>query len=333
MGGLVGPPPPSTGLGGQPNNPYPANTPGVATLPDGTPNFGVAAGGSSASGSTPVDPTGALNIWNIPSEISGQMIWFDTGHRKVTTGGGPIDYTGSGDVNVLNPTPPSKPTTHREAHEILRSPTAIMKQFAAMSFNDPQKFLALQKALAMGPWGTVYATGAFDSHTESALANAMVQYVKLSAGAGVGISFTDYLLQTGARAQSLGGDGTSAGSGGSTAAPFQPQLTDPAEIRAAAQQAFQAAVGKGATSAQLDAFVAQFQAAQKSAELANYKGKGTITMPELTSQAGAYAQQQDPKAYANYKQQSYVDALVNMFAPSGSQRPSASQPVPTAQGG
>ena len=323
MGGMNIPPAPvTTPLGQSPTPP---------TLPDGTPNFPAAAGGS-ASGQTPVDPTGALNIWNIPSDISGQMIWFDTGNTKAKYA---IEDQNVGAQHSpdITPVPGGQPQRVKvsgpSTHEILRSPVAIMKQFAAMSFNDPQKFLALQKALAMGPWGTVYATGAFDSHTESALASAMVQYVKLSAGAGVGISFTDYLLQTGARAQQLGGDGTSAGSGTATA-PFQPQLTDPAEIRAAAQQAFQAAVGKGATASQLDAFVAQFQAAQKSAELANYNGKGAITMPELTSQAGAYAQQEDPKAYAKYKSQSYVDALVNMFAPSGSQRPNMSQPVPTA---
>lgn len=278
--------------------------PGIPINPDGTPNFGVAASGGGASGK--VDATGALSIWNIPTSIAKTRIWFDIGH--------PTDLANE-DRGGLHPGH-LKPVARSNAYQIVRSPQQIMKQFAAMSFNDPNSFFALQKALASGPWGTVNPTGSFDASTEKALGNAMLQYVKLAQGAGVGVSFTDFLLQTGERAQQLGGKGTSLGSGGSQQQ--QVSLADPGAIRQAAQSAAQAALGMGLSNDQLDKFVAQFQASQTAAQTST---ASSSTNPDLSSQAMAFAQQSDPSAYHQNQRQSFVDTLVNMFAPSGSGRP------------
>ena len=301
--------------GGDPNNgtALGSSLPGAAgSVPlnsDGTPNFPSLIPGL-GTGST--DSSGALNIWNLPSEIDGSKpIWFDVGHKQVlrdsyNTPAGVVPAQSAG----------------VSSREILRSPIQIMKQFAAMSFNDPAKFIALQKALASGPWGTVYATGAFDGDTEKALGNAMLQYVKISAGAGVGVSFSDYLLQTAQRAQELGGDGTSAGtnSGSSSSQPPQLQVTDPASIRAAAQSAAEQALGKGLSERKLNDFVQYFQEMQKRAETSIAP---VVASPDLNAEATQFVQEAAPRAYAANKQQSYQDALTRLLM-GGSPTPASS---------
>lgn len=279
---------------------------GGATNPDGTPNFPVAVG---------VGTSKTPTLWNLPTDVpSGQTLWFDTGHTT--------------DSNY-DPTTQSRDRSSFGSHtsgssQVLKTPAQIMAQFAAESQNDPQAFLALQHLLASGPWGsgTVYPTGAWDRNTEAALSGAMSLYYQLSQ-TGVAMSFTDYLQSTAARAQSLGGLGTSLG--GSAAKNTSTPVTDPASIRAAAQSAFQAATGKGATEAQLNHFVSHFQAAQITAETAM---SGTPAAPSLTDQAMSYAQTADPSAYKGNQRQAFTDQLVNMFAPPASQRPNMT-PVPT----
>lgn len=289
----------------------PSPTPPTATpgsiLPNGRPNFNAA-----ASGGSPVDTSGMLNIWNIPKEITSQEIWFDVGHKSLHVS----TDVGAAHSPDISPGLNIEKTTKTGAYQILKSPSEIMKQFAAMSFNDPNQFLALQRALATGAWGSVNATGAFDSATEKALGSAMLQYVKLTQGAGVGVSFTDYLLQTGERAQQLNPP-----TGGAASVV---RLDDPTAIRAAAQQAAQQALGQGLSEDQLSKFVAQFQAAQTTYQTAT---SGSAASPDLSGQAAAYAQQADPQAFHDNQRQSYLSALVNMFAPSGSQRPNTT-PVP-----
>lgn len=295
---------------------------------DGTPNFGVL---------DKTNSSGGYKVWDIPTElnqalaISNGKLWFDTGSKK-TVAYSEEPHNSAYDEQV--PEAARKAASSKfvdiNHYDIMRKPEQIMAQFYAMSFNDPQRFMALQKALASGPWGTVHLNGNFDHDTEVALGNAMLQYVKGAVGAGVAISFTDYLLTMGARAQALGGDGTSLGTGnGSTRAPFQANLDDPIALRDAAQKAAQQALGQGLSPDQLNAFVAHFQAAQTAAEQANYNGKGTVTTPDPVAEAMQFAQQSNPQEYKQNQRQSFMDTLVNMFAPSGSQRPTMT-PTPAA---
>lgn len=294
---------------------------GVPTNPDGTPNFSTGAG---SGGGTPT--AGGLSIWNIPKALAGSKIWFDTGHgtstETHTVGSGRLspDFGVDANGHIGKSETKKSPT----AYEILRSPQQIMAQFAAMSANDPAKFYAMQHALASGPWGSVNPTGAFDQNTETALGNAMLQYVKLTS-TGVGMSFYDYLIKTGQRAQSLGGAGTSLGAGTGAAAP-QINLADPTALRAAAQSAAQAALGQGLTANQLETFVSQFQAAQTTAQSST---GGSVTTPDLSGEAMQFAQKSNPAEYQQNQRQTFLDQLVNMFAPAQSQRPNMT-PVPQA---
>lgn len=286
-------PSPSAGLA-------PSPAPSVPTLPDGTPDYGRASGQAAAT-------TGKTSIWNIPTGVNpNQPIWFDIGHS--TANEQTLDMKTGKTNNIASIT----------SHQIMASPTKIMRQYAALSANDPQAFIAIQKLLASGPWGKVNETGAFDANTESALGQAMAQYLKLSHGAGVAMSFSEYLQKTAATAQALGGDGTSLKQG---SAPPPINLTDPAEIKAAAQSAFQDALGKGATSDQLDAFVKKFQSAQTSAQLTT---SGSMSMPDLSSQSMAYAQKADPQGFKDNQRTSFLDQLVNLL---GGSRPNQA-PVP-----
>jgi hypothetical protein len=283
----------------------------VPTNPDGTPNFPAAAGGAGLPGKA--------DIWNLPAGIDPtRKIWIDIGHS-----GGRSSKVTEYRPGEIKPGRAVQHTTPVSSYQIMKSPIQVLQQFAAMSQNDPQKYFALQGALANGPWGKVYASGAWDSNTEAALKNAMVQYIKL-ADAGVGMSFFDYLIQTSERNQALGGDGSSHkdGSGTNTAI----AVSDPTEIRAAAQSAAQAALGQGLSEDQLDKFVAQFQASQKTAETAT---SGTVTSQDLSSDAMQFAQQSNPEEYQQNQRQTFEDTLVNMFAPSESQRPNMT-PVPKA---
>lgn len=283
---------------------FPQNgPPGGPYLKDGTPDYGRAASQAQAS------IAGKTSIWNIPTGVDpNKPIWFDIG------------YTTTNDPSLNLKTGRTSTNSTSSSHEIMSSPTKIMRQYAAMSANNPGGFLALQKLLASGPWGTVHETGAFDASTESALGQAMAQYLKLSHGAGVAMSFSEYLQKTAETAQALGGDGTSLGQGQHQPPP-PIQLTDPTQIKAAAQSAFQEALGKGASSAQLDKFVKSFQSAQTSAQMVQ---TGTVSMPDLSSQAMAFAQSSDPHGFKENQRTSFMDQLVNLL---GGSRPNQ-QPTP-----
>jgi hypothetical protein len=278
---------------------------GGTANPDGTPNFPASVG---------VGISKTPTLWSLPTDVpNGQKLWFDTGHTTEPN---------------YDPTTESRNRASFGTHvngssEVLKTPAEIMAHFAADSQNNPQEFLALQKLLASGPWGsgTVYPTGSWDNHTEAALSNAMSLYFKL-ASTGVAMSFSQYLTTTAERAQALGGKGTSmgAGAGGSTAIP---RVMDPAQIRNAAQNAAQQALGRGLDEKQLEQFVTQFQQEQ----LSNQDDPYTTTY-KLPGEAMQFAQNVDPSAYRQNQAQSFANVLVNMFAPSVSQRPNM-QPTPS----
>lgn len=288
---------------------FPQNgPPGGPYLKDGTPDFPRSVGQAQAS------VAGKTTIWGIPNGVDpSRPIWFDIGHSR--TNDPSLDLkTGRTSVNASV-----------SSHQIMARPVDIMRQYAAMPANNLPGYLALQKLLASGPWGTVHETGAWDSWTEAALGEAMKRYVQISHaahgdGAGVAMSFSEYLQKTAETAQAVGGDGTSLGSGQHQPPP-PIQLTDPTQIKAAAQSAFQEALGKGASSAQLDKFVKSFQSAQTSAQMVQ---TGTVSMPDLSSQAMAFAQGSDPHGFKENQRTSFMDQLVNLL---GGSRPNQ-QPTP-----
>lgn len=284
-----------------------SNSPtGIPTLPDGTPDYGRAAGQAQTTVS------GRVSIWDIPTGVDpNKPIWFDIGHGE--TNDPSLDLrTGKTSVN-------SSPTST----QILASPTKIMRQYAAMSANDPGSFLALQKLLASGPWGTVHENGAFDHSTEAALGNAMAQYLKLSHGAGVAMSFSEYLQKTAATAQALGGDGTSLGSGQQ-----QPHITlaDPAQIRDATQNAAQAALGRGLSAKELDKFVTEFQNQQIQNQTDTY-----VQQTKLPGEAMAFVQKENPQAFHDNQRAAFLDQLVNLLGGNLTRRPDQ-QPVAAVGG-
>lgn len=316
----------------------------VPLNPDGTPNMG-----SIINGATGI-PDGQATIWNtiLPKDMQniGKGIWYgsDTTTQTVTPhtekilrmpGEGPM---GGSDQNYVPgiqgplgiPGPNGSNSLANEqavqvkggktssTSDIFASPQQILAEVAALS--DPRnpdnltKFVAIQKALASGPWGTVNVNGVFDGSTQKALVDAMQQWYTLSHGAGVGISFMQYLMGSGNIAQALGGAGTSAGS--LAAAAKGPAPLDPARIRGAAQQAAQQALGQGLTGKQLESFVSSFQAQAASSGTSAYESN--IGLPD---KAMAFVQQSNPGEYKANQQQAFIDTLVNMFAPSASQRP------------
>lgn len=276
----------------------------LPTLSNGLPNFLAAAA-----------PPGVTSIWNIPSDISATPIWFDIGHKTEQ------EHPDTSNLAGIEKASKGQLGTVHSSYQIMASPQKIMAQFMAMSKNDLPRFIGFQQALASGVWGNVKVNGSFDPNTERALGNAMLQYVKLTQGAGVGISFSDYLMQSAQTATALAQQ-----QAGATQNPIT--LTDPTAIRAAAQQAAQDALGAGLSESQLNHFVAQFQAAQTKAQT---QVGGSVSSPDLSADAMAYAQKSNPEGYKQNQRQAFLDTLVNMFAPSGSQRPNMT-PTPSVGG-
>ena len=114
---------------------------------------------------------------------------------------------------------------------------------------------------------------------------------------------------------------TAAQPGGSQAIP---RVMDPAQIRTAAQNAAQQALGKGLSEKQLQQFVQQFQAEQLSNQDDPY-----TTSYKLPGEAMSFAQNADPADYRQNQAQTFANTLINMFAPTASQRPNMT-PTPTA---
>lgn len=196
-----------------------------------------------------------------------------------------------------------------------------------------QQYVALQNSLFnAGAYGSTsydkIRWGQWDG-TDKALVNALQSYEDFVTGTGQPMTFDDYLaahrnggVATGSINQ--GGTSVSGGSGKSVIS-----LTDPAQIREAAQQAAQSALGHVLTGSQLDNFVNQFHAAQTSAESAT---SGSASMPDLSAQADLYAQTGDnAQEFANHQAQGYVDTFLNMFLTGQSQRGGV-QPVTPVSG-
>lgn len=193
---------------------------------------------------------------------------------------------------------------------VTSTPFDYMQEFASWSVTNPDQYAALQQQLySAGFYGSKKPRlGVWTTGDAKAMKEAITGYLQVVNPADPQpLTLTDYLDHATRQA---------AKSAQATAPPIP--VTDPNSIKQAAMAAFQAATGQGATDAQLNAFVAQFQASQVSAQSAT---SGVVTSPDLSSEAAAYAQQKDPQAYKQNQRQAFMDSLVNMFAPSGSARP------------
>lgn len=296
---------------------------GVPLNPDSSPKLGGTTGQP-----VPVD-AGAAKIWGIPTELTdylnqvgtGGKLFFDVGQHKVKHGGtsGPVIYSGDGDIKVGAAKPVSVPASIKtEAYNVMLKPWQVMAQIQASSYNNPALFVSIQNALAQsGAFGTVHINGTFDQATQNAIAQAMIAYVKLSVGTEAVPEYQDpktgkkssgfvaFILNAAQRGKALGVN--------QPAVPPKPTLTvtDPAAIRSQIQNAAQTALGRGLSEEQINAFVTQFQNEQKHAELA---GPGaTAVQPDLSSEAGKFAQQANPGAYKANQRQAFVDSLVNLL--------------------
>lgn len=299
--------------------------PGIKYNPDGTPVL---------TGGTSVPSSGAFNLWGLPKDLtdylnstSGGKLFFDIGHRSE------MEHPDTSNLAGIERASKGELGTVKSTYQILTTPEKVMAQFQGMQYNNPAKFLALQTALAQGSFGKVNINGTFDGSTQTALKTAMLRYIQASMGAGVVPVYTDpktgktsggfvgFLLSTAQTAQANGGAGTSFGSGG-----LNPiNLTDPAQIRQAAIQAAQDALGQSLDEKQLSAFVSKFQNAQMAAQT---QIGGAVNSPDLSAEAMSFAQKSNPEAFKQNQRTSYLDALVNLL---GGNRPSQT-PVPSANG-
>lgn len=206
--------------------------------------------------------------------------------------------------------------SHPSTVPVTSTPLEYLQQFASWSVTSPDQYAALQQQLYQsGFYGSSKPRlGIYSTSDAKAMKEAITGYLGVVNPANPNpLTLSDYLDHASAQGQQ-----------DQKAAPAAPlQVTDPSQIRSAAQAAFQAATGKGATDAQLNAFVAQFQSQQTSAQTAV---SGTVSSPDLSAEAMQYAQGADPQQFADHQRESYISTLVNMFAPSQSQRPN-SQPV------
>jgi hypothetical protein len=290
----------------------------VSVNPDGSLNLG----GITGQSAIPVDSSGAVDEWNLPSFLKGHVFWWDSGTTKQS--GGQSRTTNNGQDAVAGRTVAvDKP----HSFDINASAETIMKQFAAMSYNDPSQFMGLQAALAQGPWASgLKMSGTMDSETEGALAKAMTQYLKLTESAGVAVSFKQYLINAAqGGAGGLGNVNNPGGTGGTSMSSVS--LTDPAELMQNAQSAAQAALGHTLSTDQLNAFVSQFHSAQTNAQ---HKAGSIYDGMSAPAEANQFAQQSDEQGFTNHQAQGYMDTFVNMFLSGNEARGNVAPVTPVA---
>lgn len=169
--------------------------------------------------------------------------------------------------------------------------------------------------------------GQYDKATQDAMKQALNDYEVVTNVAKTPMTFADFLNQN----ATMGQDGkynpkNASGSGAAT----QVQLSDPNQIKAAAQSAALAALGHGLTPDQLDKFVSQFQGQQSSDQLTTAP---SATTPDLSAEAMTYAQSSDPVDFSNHNAQGYANALMNMLLPSSAVNRPSITPVASVTGG
>jgi hypothetical protein len=294
----------------------PSVTPGVPVNPDGSPiNYG--------SIVTPTDPN--ISIWNLPSSVAGKNIWFDTAH-------GTADTQAQSRLARANPGDNVKVIGAPTSSEIQTSAEDVMAQYAAMSKNDANAFRDLQHNLYDAGFYGKSATPPspiWNKDTANALSAAIEAYYQLSHGAGVAISFKDWVAQ-GANDARAAGATPGAGSGG--AGSSAPILTDPDTLQRYAQMAAQAALGRNLTPGQLGKFIDTFHQQQVDSytQAAGHNGLAA-QKDDPRSSAINYVTSTNQPEFEQHQISGYTDAFLNMFLPSGSSAPNQNVD-PTAVG-
>ena len=307
--------------------PSPSPTPGTvphvpAPLPAPPDYHGAAAAGQqAAAGTTSSNPA---DWWGL-GDAYGQTIFVGTATTPV-----PIIDPTSGTPRVGGPTTetPQGVTTQ----DFMKS---VLKMWASQNeerLKNPGGLTGYEQ-LQQELWSAgFYGQTSYDSvhvgqwtpQTQAAIVGAIQAYETAKRSTKLPMTFADFLSTNSAQG-STGGFNVNSGSSSGSTGPTQVNLTDPAAIRAAAQTAAQQALGRGLSEKQLEQFVNQFQQTQQQVATST---AATVSAPSLSDQAMQFVQENDPHAYAANKRQSYVNALIDMFAPSGSQRPGTT-PVPS----
>ena len=273
--------------------------------------YSAAAGGSS----TPVSG-GIVNSWNLPSYLAGQKLWFDTspavaGHRVLQ----PIE------AGATSAYTPYQYVTQgaKAAAPNMQTPEAILDNYAALSYNSPDAYSALQAQLAQAGFmsSPTKIAGGWTAQTEAALKSAITQYSQVSGKdtAGVPVSFTQFLADQAAKngpalEQELAKDQATAEAAATP--PSAPQA-DPAELQQTAQSAAQEALGRNLTQAELNDFVSSFHSKQMSAFAAAQAGGTTYETPNEGADAARFVIQNNQHEYGQHEIQGYADAFLRMM--------------------
>jgi hypothetical protein len=133
-----------------------------------------------AKNKTPFNMGATSSTRNVPAGASGPGLDY-YGH-PLSPGGRQTDYYG-------NPTGPTITSPVTTTTQQWRSAEDIMKQFTALSYNDPSAFLAIQAMLHQAGYLPGNPQAGMTSETQKAIASAMVEYLQLSQGAGVPVPF------------------------------------------------------------------------------------------------------------------------------------------------
>jgi hypothetical protein len=279
---------------------------------------------------TSVPTGGSIDIWNLPKYITeyekktAKPFFTGTTTRNVQAGGAApgLDYYGHKDPGSPGITSPVTTLQYSSAEE-------IMKQFAAMSMNDPSGFLTIQALLHQGGYLPGNPQAGFTAETQKAITSAMAQYIQLAHGASVPISFEEFLTHQATTNMAQNPPKP----GGGVAPPTKPviQLTDPQTLANYAQRAAQAALGHNLTKEDLQKFIDSFheqestaqQDAYTAAQQAAQGGNPAAVIDKNDPRASAitYATAGHEKEFGQHQIQGYTDAFLNMFLGGASAAP------------
>lgn len=305
--------------------------------------------------SVPVDSSGALDVWNLPTwvhqyEQHTDKTPFFVGTHQQTVPGSPSysmgEHSGSFGGNYeLSPGEHSGsysgPPSTTKTVPSYASAEDIMKNFAAMAVTNPTQFADIQHLLLAGGWygpvNTKVQYG-FTPQTEDALGQAMIQYLLTAHGAGIPVKFEDFLASYAQHNAELMGN--IPGQAGAGQTPSVVQLTDPATLVRYAQMAAQSALGRAFNHDELNRFVTEFheqqlQNATETTDLkAGAKGAGVggvvgmVDKSDPRSAALEFAQNGgNQPEFARHQIQGYTDAFLNMFLPNASAAPNVNTDV------
>jgi len=303
---------------------------------------------------TSVPTGGTVDIWNLPKYITdyekssqGAAKPFNMGSTSVTRqvqagGAAPgLDYYGHKNPGSPGITSPVTTTTQQYS-----SAEDIMKQFSAMSYNDPSAFLSLQAMLHQAGYLPGNPQAGFTAETQKAIAAAMVEYIQLSHGAGVPVPFftgdphNPGFLERKA-ATNLQQNPPKPGAG--VAPPIKPviQETDPQTLALYAQKAAQAALGRDLSKEDLQKFIDSYhqeeataqQSAYSATQAAQHGGNPAAVIDKNDPRASAisYATAGHEQEFGQHQITGYTDAFLNMFLSGASAAPNMNVD-PTAVG-